>query len=232
MTIKNFTDLTGLKEKNIAELESIGITTIDALANALHDEHRVKEIIKTLSRIGPKTVEKWKSQIFDTKEVTAEGKEIGKNITSESENIKVEEKKKYTPSIKPSLDAETKSAIMKREVIDRRRPNFKRQEWFRYSKLEEVWRRPKGIHSKMKRNLKRRPPVVDIGFRGPTKARGLHSSGFEEIFVCNVTDLEKVVDAKIQAVRISGTVGTKKRIDIQNRAKELGIRILNEVIQV
>ncbi|MCQ2085860.1 MAG: 50S ribosomal protein L32e [archaeon] len=232
MTIKSFTDLPGLKEKNVAELESIGITTIDALANALNDENKVKEIIKTLSRVGPKTVEKWKSQISATEGAVEEGSEDVKDITSESKSINRKEEGKYTPSIKPSLDTETKSAIAKREIISQRRPTFKRQEWFRYSKLKEGWKRPKGIHSKMKRNLKRRPPVVDIGFRGPTRARGLHSSGFEEIFVCNVTDLEKVVDIKTQAARISGTVGTKKRIDIQNRAKELGIRVLNMVVQI
>lgn len=224
MTIKNFTDLTGLKDKNIAELESIGINTIDALKSALNDEKKVNEIIKTLSRVGPKTVEKWKSQIFDEEKISKE-----KKVTTEEPSA---EKKIYIPSLKPTLDEKTKNALEIRAVIDERRPVFKRQEWFRYSKLKEVWRRPKGIHSKMKRNLKRRPPVVDIGFRGPVKSRGLHSSGFEEIFVCNVADLEKITDNRKQAARISGTVGTKKRISIQQKAEELGVRVLNRMVQV
>ena len=81
----------------------------------------------------------------------------------------------------------------------------------------------------MKRNLKRRPPVVDIGFRGPAEVRGLHPSGFEEVMVYNVEGLEGI-DPKAQAVRIGGTVGTKKRIDIQERADELGIRVLNRMV--
>ena len=81
----------------------------------------------------------------------------------------------------------------------------------------------------MKRNLKRRPPVVDIGFRGPTEVRGLHPSGFEEVLVYNVDGLEGI-DPKVQAVRIGGTVGTKKRIVIQERADELGIRVLNRMV--
>ena len=45
----------------------------------------------------------------------------------------------------------------------------------------------------------------------------------------NVDDLENI-DPKKQAVRIGGTVGTKKRITIEDRAKELGIRVLNRMV--
>ena len=45
----------------------------------------------------------------------------------------------------------------------------------------------------------------------------------------NVEGLEGI-DPKSQAVRIGGTVGTKKRIVIQDRADELGIRVLNRMV--
>lgn len=120
-------------------------------------------------------------------------------------------------------------ALAKRALISGRRPAFKRQEWFRYSKLGEKWRKPKGIHSKMKRQLKRRPPMVDIGYRGPVSTRELHPSGFEEVLIYNVDGLENI-NPKVQAVRIGGTVGTKKRIVIEDRAAELGIRVLNRMV--
>ena len=135
----------------------------------------------------------------------------------------------YVVKAKPELDEATTDALAKRAMISGRRPAFKRQEWFRYSKLGEKWRKPKGIHSKMKRQLKRRPPMVDIGFRGPVAARDLHPSGFEEVLVYNVDGLEGI-DPKKQAVRIGGTVGTKKRIAIEDRADELGIRVLNRMV--
>ena len=222
MTVKKFTELKGFKEENVAELESIGITTIEELSEALANEDKVKEIVKTLSGVGPKTVMAWKE------ELSGEAKPA-KETKDEPKAEVVEDEKKYTPSIKPELDKDTADALAKRAVISGRRPAFKRQEWFRYSKLGESWRRPKGIHSKMKRNLKRRPPVVDIGFRGPAEVRGLHPSGFEEVMVYNVEGLEGI-DPKAQAVRIGGTVGTKKRIDIQERADELGIRVLNRMV--
>ena len=221
MTAKKFTDLKGFKDENVAELESIGIKTMEELAEALNDETKVKEIVKTLSGVGPKTVMAWKEDLSAESKPSKETKEEPKS--------EVVEEKKYVPSIKPELDKDTTEALAKRAVISGRRPAFKRQEWFRYSKLGESWRRPKGIHSKMKRNLKRRPPVVDIGFRGPAEVRGLHPSGFEEVMVYNVEGLEGV-DPKSQAVRIGGTVGTKKRIVIQERADELGIRVLNRMV--
>ena len=225
MTVKKLTDLKGFKEENLAELESIGIKTVEDMSAALADEDKVKEIVKTLTGVGPKTVMGWKEALGDEPKPSKETKETKEEPKAEV----VEDEKKYTPSIKPELDKETTDALAKRAVISGRRPAFKRQEWFRYSKLGESWRRPKGIHSKMKRNLKRRPPVVDIGFRGPAEVRGLHPSGFEEVMVYNVEGLEGI-DPKAQAVRIGGTVGTKKRIVIQERADELGIRVLNRMV--
>jgi large subunit ribosomal protein L32e len=79
----------------------------------------------------------------------------------------------------------------------------------------------------MRRHYKYRPSVVRVGFRGPKITRGLHSSGFEEVLVFNVKGLEKL-NPDIQAARIGCSVGTKKRIDIEKKAKELDIRILNK----
>ena len=78
----------------------------------------------------------------------------------------------------------------------------------------------------MRLNKKYRPSKVRVGYRGPKEVRGLHSSGFEEVLVYNVNDLE-TVDPKTQAARIGGSVGTKKRLDIEKKAEELEIRILN-----
>ena len=227
MTVKKFTDLKGFKEENVAELDAIGIKTVEELGEALNDEAKVKEIVKALSGVGPKTVMAWKEEFSSESKPAKEAKPAKES--KEEPKAEVVDEKKYVPSIKPELDKDTADALAKRAIISGRRPAFKRQEWFRYQKLGESWRRPKGIHSKMKRNLKRRPPVVDIGFRGPAEVRGFHPSGFEEVMVYNVDGLEGI-DPKSQAVRIGGTVGTKKRIVIQERADELGIRVLNRMV--
>jgi len=237
MSIKSLTDLSGLKEKHVEELAKLGIKSVSDLKKALGDESKVKELIKTLSGVGPKTVDKWRTELesVDEKkaEKPAEKKEVPKEPKKEVPKAEVvepaDEKDAYAVKAKPELDEETKDALAKRALISGRRPAFKRQEWFRYAKLGEKWRRPKGIHSKMKRKLDRRPPVVVIGYRGPASVRGLHPSGFEEVHVFNVNDLDGL-DPKKQAVRIGGTVGTKKRIMIEDRAEELGIRVLNRMV--
>ncbi len=221
MTVKALTDLQGLKDNNVEELKAIGINNVAELAEAINDDEKVKEVIKTLSGVGPKTVNSWKAALA--------GADVAAEEAPATEIVAEAETGEYVVKAKPELDDETVDALAKRAMISGRRPAFKRQEWFRYSKLGEKWRKPKGIHSKMKRQLKRRPPMVDIGFRGPVAARNLHPSGFEEVLVYNVDGLE-AIDPKKQAVRIGGTVGTKKRIAIEDRADELGIRVLNRMV--
>jgi large subunit ribosomal protein L32e len=67
---------------------------------------------------------------------------------------------------------------------------------------------------------------VQSGFRGPASVRGLHPSGFEEVLVNNLKEVDNV-DAKTQAIRIASTVGDKKREMIVTKADELGIRVFN-----
>ncbi|HEC88688.1 MAG TPA: 50S ribosomal protein L32e, partial [Thermoplasmata archaeon] len=45
----------------------------------------------------------------------------------------------------------------------------------------------------------------------------------------NVNDLEGI-DGSKEAVRIAGTVGRKKRMEIIAKADEMGIRVLNRVL--
>jgi large subunit ribosomal protein L32e len=82
------------------------------------------------------------------------------------------------------------------------------------------------MHSKMRRHYGYRPPIVSIGYRGPAEVRGLHPSGFEEVMVFNASQLTGI-DPKVQAVRIGGTVGARKRGDIIAKADQEGIRVLN-----
>lgn len=70
------------------------------------------------------------------------------------------------------------------------------------------------------------PKLVEIGYRGPKISRGLHPSGYFEVLVNTLDDLDKI-DPKTQAIRIGHTVGMRKRADISLHAEEKGIHILN-----
>ena len=132
----------------------------------------------------------------------------------------------YKAKIKPEVSKETQRDLGRRNEKNKSRPEFKRQNWFRYKRLGDKWRRPRGIHSKMRRHFKYRISVVQPGFRGPANVRGLHPSGFEEVRINTPKEVENV-DPKTQAIRIARTVGDKKREVIVEKADELGIRVFN-----
>jgi large subunit ribosomal protein L32e len=59
-----------------------------------------------------------------------------------------------------------------RSRIKRRRPSFKRQEYFKHASLKDTWRRPKGKHSKMKQREKPRGRSPSPSYSAPRKVRG------------------------------------------------------------
>lgn len=118
-------------------------------------------------------------------------------------------------------------ALELRERVKSRKPEFVRMNSWLLKRLDDSWRSPRhSLDNKIRLQRKGFPPMVKIGYRGPALARGLHPSGFEEVLVRNVDDLE-FVDPKRQAVRIASAVGKRKRAEILKRAEELGITVLN-----
>lgn len=224
MEINELTDLPYYRNEYTAQLEAMGITSVAELKKALADKAKAQEIEDQLEGIGPKYMALWKKELgvkaSRKKKADEEEAEI---VEPEAEIV---EEGGYRVKKKPELDEETKKLLALRNEMSNDRIAFLRQEWFRFPRLGEKWRKPRGMHSKMRRHYSYRPNVVSIGYRGPAKVRGLHASGFQEVLVHNPDQLDNV-DPKIQAVRVGSSVGFKKRQVIEAKADEMGIRVLN-----
>lgn len=128
---------------------------------------------------------------------------------------------------KPAI---SRKLLKLRKRAKQKKPEFLRSESWRYSKMSESWRRPRGLDHKMRRKIKGWPPMVSTGYKGPKIARGLHPSGLREVLVHNVGELTQV-DATVQAARIAHTVGKKKRALILAEAKKKKITVLNPGVE-
>lgn len=107
-----------------------------------------------------------------------------------------------------------------------KRPEFVRQESWRYVRVKPNWRRPKGKDSKMRLQVKGWPPLVKIGYRTPKDYRNLHPSGYKEVLVYRPEDLQGL-NPEIHAIRIASSVGMRKKLLIVEKARKLGLKILN-----
>ncbi len=145
------------------------------------------------------------------------------------EEVEIFEERAHVARAKPVLSEATRALLSQRAAVGARRPAFRRQEWFRYKRVGREWRRPRGLHSKLRRHLRYRPSMPSSGYRGPRGVRGFHPSGFQEVLVHRPAELD-ALNPETHAARIAHSVGTRKRVSIQDRADELGIRILNRVV--
>ncbi len=161
--------------------------------------------------------------VEDTVEETAEEDDF----FEEDEDWDDDEDEGHVAKQKPVLDEVTQEALSLRAAQKKKTPSFRRTEWFRYKRLSRSgWRAPHGMDSKQRRNYRYRGSLVRVGHGKVAEARGLHPSGFREVMVHNINDLESI-DPETQAARIGRTVGGRKREHIHARADELGIRVLN-----
>lgn len=106
---------------------------------------------------------------------------------------------------------------------------FLRQDYMRHIKLGKhrkkllKWRKPKGRHSKMRRQRKGYPTSPSIGYKSPRKISG-RINGQIPVLVSN---LKELFINKNSLIIISKKLGARKRIEMLKKADEMKIKILN-----
>jgi large subunit ribosomal protein L32e len=151
--------------------------------------------------------------------------------------VRKEAAKAATPTVKPrplprpvekstlELDDETKRLLIARKTKKASHPSFRRVDAHKKDCLAPNWRRSKGHHSQTRRQAKPKGAVVKVGYGSPAQVNGYHPSGYQEVMVFRPADVAGIT--KTQAIRVGGTVGRKKQLEIEKIAKEQNIKVLN-----
>lgn len=92
--------------------------------------------------------------------------------------------------------------------------------------VPDRWRRPRGTANKKRRHYAFAGALPKIGYKNPEQIRGLHPLGKKEMLVNNMYELNAAKDNDM-LVRLSGKVGAKKRSQILEKAKLMGLVVLN-----
>ncbi len=113
-----------------------------------------------------------------------------------------------------------------RKKLKKKNPEFRQRDAHKLKKLKYAWRRPKGIHNKLRMRFKGKGNSVSIGYRNPVEIRDLHPSGFQPIIVNNLKDLQSINKEK-QGALLSSRLGIKSKIKLLKKAEEFNVIVLN-----
>jgi large subunit ribosomal protein L32e len=214
-------DIAGVGASKADALRDAGFEDVDAVRAASEDE------LADVEGVGNALAARIKADVGDL-EV---GEDAGEAAVEEAEpeaapeeEVETELEPRGHAEKTPELDEDTASALAQRRREPQ--PSFDRQDHHKKKRVGTSWRKPRGSHSKRRKGIKGKGETVEAGFRGPEEARGKHPSGFEEVHVHNVDDLEGV-DGDTEAVRIASGVGDRKRERIEEVAEREEVRVLN-----
>jgi large subunit ribosomal protein L32e len=105
-----------------------------------------------------------------------------------------------------------------------KKPEFNFHDSHKKKRLATSWRKPRGLHNKLRQQIAAKGKLVRPGFGSPKAVKAYHPCGLPEKLVNNVAELS---GAEGYAVRIASAVGKKKRIEIEAKAAEFGLKVLN-----
>lgn len=120
-----------------------------------------------------------------------------------------------------------KATLMKVKAnLKKRQPKFIRQDAHKHKRVKQVWRKPKGLHSKMKDSRKGYRAKLQEGYHTPKAVRGLDKHGLKPTLVATMKELESL-DAKTHSVILRGGLGGRKRLAIIEEAHKRKFTITN-----
>ncbi|WP_255168102.1 50S ribosomal protein L32e [Natrononativus amylolyticus] len=216
-------DISGVGASKADALREAGFESIEDIKEASQDD------LSEADGIGNALAARIKADVGDlevTEDTDAEieDEEVEADAEEPEEDVETELQPRGLTEKTPDLSDDEQRLLTRRK--NEGKPQFNRQDYHKKKRTPESWRRPRGGLSKQRRGIKGKGPKVEAGYRTPKSVRGKHPSGFEEVYVENVDDLEGV-DGDTQAVRIGSSVGARKRERIEEKCEDAEIRVLN-----
>ncbi len=116
--------------------------------------------------------------------------------------------------------------MTEKNPLKRKKPRFIVKESWNYARVKVRWRFPRGRHSKVRQRHCGRPALPTPGYGSALAIRNKHPSGFEQIVVKNIKELNKL-NPKTQGAIIAAGVSNKNRLKLLQAAKDKKITVLN-----
>ncbi|KAL1928459.1 hypothetical protein VTP01DRAFT_2815 [Rhizomucor pusillus] len=118
--------------------------------------------------------------------------------------------------------------LVRHKIVKKRTAPFKRHQSDRFKRVDESWRKPKGIDNAMRRRFRGQAPMPKIGYGSDKKTRHLLPNGFLKFTVKNVKELELLLmHNRTYAAEIAHNISSQKRIQILERAAQLNVKVIN-----
>jgi large subunit ribosomal protein L32e len=121
---------------------------------------------------------------------------------------------------------QNKRLLELKKKMNKKRPSFRRVESWRYKRVKDSWRKARGIDSQTRKKTKSGVKSPTVGYRSPKKVRGLHPSGYKEVRIITIKDLNNL-NKNVHAVKISSKLGSKKRLALIDYCQKKGFKVLN-----
>ena len=110
------------------------------------------------------------------------------------------------------------------KINKKKKPRFTVMNEDHVKRIGHRWRKPRGIDNKKRVRFAYTGKSPRVGYGNQVGVRGMHPCGLAEVLVHNPKELESV---KEKAIRIASSVGERKRNGIREKAKTLGLHVLN-----
>jgi len=214
-------DISGVGPSKADSLREAGFDSVEDVKAASQDE------LAEVEGVGNALAARIKADVGGLEvedETEAEIEEEETEADEAAEDVETELRPRGLVDKTPDLTDREEELLAQRKRVGK--PQFNRQDYHKKKRTPTSWRRPRGQLSKQRRGIKGKGATVEAGYRTPKAVRGKHPSGFEEVRVHNVDDLEGV-DGDREAVRIASKVGARKRERIEEQAEKQGVRVLN-----